>query len=74
MVWINDKGYDAKSYPVEARGGAICMRSKRGKDREEKIRIAARRRYKSIKKCPVCGSELPPDMSGCPACKWERLV
>jgi len=42
MVWINDKGYDAKSYPVEARGGAICRSSKRLKEQEEKIRIAAR--------------------------------
>lgn len=25
MVWINNQHYNAKSYPKEAYGGAICM-------------------------------------------------
>jgi hypothetical protein len=46
MVWVNDKHYNAKSYPREAYGGAICncvRCTKARKDRtiidEEKARI-----------------------------------
>jgi len=62
MVWINNEHYNAKSYPREAYGGAMCMCARcQSKNHHE---------HESMKSCPVCGAELPSGMNSCPACKW----
>jgi hypothetical protein len=39
MVWVNNKHYNAKSYPREAYGGAMCMCARCTKSRRDMARI-----------------------------------
>jgi hypothetical protein len=39
MVWVNDKHYNAKSYPREAYGGAMCMCARCTKSRKDIARL-----------------------------------
>jgi hypothetical protein len=39
MVWINDKCYNAKSYPREAYGGAMCTCARCTKTRRDMARL-----------------------------------
>jgi hypothetical protein len=39
MVWVNNKYYNAKSYPHEAYGGAMCMYARCKKLRRDMARI-----------------------------------
>jgi hypothetical protein len=44
MVWINNEHYNAKSYPREAYGGAMCLCARCAKSRENKAVIDKEKR------------------------------
>jgi len=44
MVWVNDKHHNAKSYPREAYGGAMCICARCAKSREDKAVIDKEKR------------------------------
>jgi hypothetical protein len=60
MVWINNKHYNAKSYPKEARGGAMCNCKKCRKYTEEPL------------VCPVCGCKVLSGATSCCSCGWYK--
>jgi len=45
MAWINTQHYNAKSYPREAYGGAMCMCARCTKAREGRVLLDKEKRH-----------------------------